>query len=150
MIQKDYRLKLKELKEDGDLKNIDVAKVLHCSPKHYGNLETGKRAFSIEQIIKLANYYNVSLEYILEDTTDKTPIHQAYIFDYEIFLKQLILLRTHNNYTQAFIAQDILNISQSMYSRYEKNIHHVDLLTIIKLANFYNVSISYLLGLDEN
>lgn len=43
-----------------------------------------------------------------------------------------------------------LNISAATYSRYENGIHEPDIETLIKLADFFNVSIDYLLGREES
>lgn len=147
-MEKSYIRKLRELKENRNLLNIDISKVLKCSPSQYGRLENGKRLFSIEQIIQLSNFYKVSIDYILGNEKNKLPIKYDYVFDYDKFLKQIVALRLEHNYTQTHIASEILNISQSMYSRYELKTHVIDILSIVKLANLYKVSISYLLGLE--
>lgn len=56
--------RLKDLREDRDLKQSDIAKLLNVSRATYSNYETGKTEAPIELIIKLADFYNVSLDYI--------------------------------------------------------------------------------------
>ena len=56
-------------------------------------------------------------------------------------------LRLKNNLTQIETAK-IANCSQSNYSKYEIEKLYPDVLTLIKLADFYNVSIDYLVGRD--
>lgn len=56
--------RLKELRERNNLSQADVAKVLHCSQVAYGMYELGKRRISIENLVKLAKYYHVSLDYL--------------------------------------------------------------------------------------
>lgn len=58
-------------------------------------------------------------------------------------MENLKLLRKKNNVTQKELAQ-ILNIKQSTYSGYETNNSEPDLATLIKLANYFNVSLDYL------
>lgn len=57
-------------------------------------------------------------------------------------------LREDNDLTQCQIAT-LLNISQSTYSRYENGELEIPIQTLIKLANYYNTSIDYLVNLTE-
>ena len=54
-------------------------------------------------------------------------------------------IRLKQGYTQNQIAK-ILNTSQSNYSKYEKNIIEPNIDTLIKIANYFNVSLDYLCG----
>ena len=45
---------------------------------------------------------------------------------------------------------DLLNISQTTYSRYESGVLDIPSVSLIKLAKFYNTSIDYLVGLTDN
>jgi len=57
-------------------------------------------------------------------------------------------LREDNDLTQHQIAT-LLNISQSTYSRYENSELEIPIQTLIKLANYYNTSIDYLVNLTD-
>lgn len=57
-------------------------------------------------------------------------------------------LREDNDLTQQQIAT-LLNISQSTYSRYENGELEIPIQTLIKLANYYNTSIDYLVNLTD-
>lgn len=61
---------------------------------------------------------------------------------------KLIYLRKQKGYTQCEVSE-ILNISRSTLSKYEKGTRIPNLKTIIKLANLYNVSCDYLLSKDN-
>ena len=58
-------LKLKELREDNDLTQKEIAKMLNISQRAYSHYEIGSREIPLELLIKLADYYNVSLDYIV-------------------------------------------------------------------------------------
>lgn len=60
-----YVDRLKELREDNDLNQSQVAKVINKSQQGYAHLENGKARFSIDDLIKLCKLYNVSADYIL-------------------------------------------------------------------------------------
>lgn len=61
---------LRAIREDNDLRQSDVAKVLNVSQNTYSQYETGVIAITAEILIKLADYYDVSIDYLL-DRTDK-------------------------------------------------------------------------------
>ena len=56
--------RMKELRRANNLSQSDVAKVLHCTQVAYGMYELGKRRISVENLVKLARYYWVSLDYL--------------------------------------------------------------------------------------
>ncbi len=60
-----YAQRLKELREDNDLFQKDIAKILNTSQSYYAQYENGKRPLPIEHLIKLCIFYNISADYIL-------------------------------------------------------------------------------------
>ena len=62
---KNYNEILKELREDNDKIQAEVADVLGISRTQYHLYESGKRQFKIEHIQKLCLYYGVSADYVL-------------------------------------------------------------------------------------
>ena len=59
-----YTDRLKYLRISNNLSQKDVANLLGCSQVAYGMYELGKRKISVEKLIILARFYNVSLDYI--------------------------------------------------------------------------------------
>ena len=57
--------RLRDLREDRDLKQREVALILNYFQRTYSNYELGQRDIPTEVLIKLALYYNVSVDYIL-------------------------------------------------------------------------------------
>ena len=66
--------RLKDLREDQDLKQVDIAKKLGISQRGYSHYETGDNNIPIGILIKLAYFYNTSVDYILGITNIKTLI----------------------------------------------------------------------------
>lgn len=62
--------RLRELREDRDLKQREVAAYLNCSQQVYSNYELGQRDIPTELLIKLADFYHVSIDYLLCQTDD--------------------------------------------------------------------------------
>ena len=59
---------LRSIREDNDIKQKDIAKYLNISQNTYSQYETGVISLTAEVLIKLANYYNVSIDYLLDRT----------------------------------------------------------------------------------
>ena len=65
--------RLKDLREDADKTQEEIARVMGTSQSYYAQYENGKRSIPFERMVVLAKYYNVSLDYIagLIDTPRK-------------------------------------------------------------------------------
>ena len=66
---------LKSLRVDNDIKQKDIAKMLNVSQNTYSQYETGVIALTAEVLIKLSDFYNVSIDYLL-DRTDNPKINK--------------------------------------------------------------------------
>ena len=62
--------RIRDLREDRDLKQKQLAEYLHCSQQVYSNYELGQRDIPTDILIKLSNYYKVSVDYLLDLTNN--------------------------------------------------------------------------------
>ncbi len=62
--------KIRDLREDYDLKQREVAEILNCSQRVYSNYELGQRDIPTDVLIRLANFYKVSVDYLLGQTNN--------------------------------------------------------------------------------
>ncbi len=65
--------RIRDLREDSDLKQRELADILGCSQRVYSNYERGDLDIPTEVLIKLARFYGVSVDYILGLTDNKNP-----------------------------------------------------------------------------
>ena len=65
--------RLKGLREDRDLLQKDVAKVLNVTQVAYSCYEIGRRQIPVDALIKLALFYNTSVDYLLGLTDERKP-----------------------------------------------------------------------------
>ena len=72
--------RLKEIREDNDLLQKDVAKVLHIKQQQYSEYEIGKRLIPINYLSELADYYKVSIDYLLGKTDERKPYPKSKIY----------------------------------------------------------------------
>lgn len=71
--------RIKELREDRDLRQKDVAKILNISQQQYARYELEENEMAYGQLIKLAEYYNTSIDYILYVTDERKPYPKSII-----------------------------------------------------------------------
>ena len=63
--------RVRDLREDHDLTQTEISEILHCSQRVYSNYERGELDIPTDILIKLANFHNVSVDYILGRTNNK-------------------------------------------------------------------------------
>lgn len=69
--------RIRDLREDNDLNQTQVAKMLGMSQTGYSKYETGENDIPTEVLIKLANFYNTSIDYLLGETDEKKRYKNA-------------------------------------------------------------------------
>lgn len=69
-----YYKRLRDLREDNDLTQREVAEILETTQQVYSEYEKGIREIPLYRMIKLAKHYNVSMDYLTELTNEKRPI----------------------------------------------------------------------------
>lgn len=75
--------RMKELREDRDLKQRDVAAYLNVAQNSYSNYENGNRECPIDMLVQLSQYYHVNLEYLLGLTDESAPLPPSKRFKLE-------------------------------------------------------------------
>ena len=67
----DYRERMRNIREDRDLTQTELGRLLNKSQQGYNHIETGRAELKIDDLIKLCRFYNLSADYIIGLT--KTP-----------------------------------------------------------------------------
>lgn len=70
-------MRLKNLREDNDITQTEIAKLLNCKQNTYQQYESEKRQIPLDALKKLAEFYNTSIDYILEITDEIKPYPKA-------------------------------------------------------------------------
>lgn len=70
-----YFPRIGDLRNDNDLRQKDVAQLLGMNPEVYRRYEKGEREIPLWALIKLADYYHTSTDYLLGRTNDPVPPH---------------------------------------------------------------------------
>ena len=66
----DYRTRIRHVREDRDLTQAQVGKILQKSQQGYNHIEAGRAELKIEDLITLSKFYNLSADYLV-GITDK-------------------------------------------------------------------------------
>ncbi len=61
----DYRRRMRNLREDRDLTQKEVGKIINKSQQGYSHIEDGRAELKIDDLIKLCEFYNVSADYFI-------------------------------------------------------------------------------------
>ena len=61
----DYRTRMRNLREDSDLTQKEVAQIINKSQQGYSHIEDGRAELKIDDLIKLCRFYNVSADYFI-------------------------------------------------------------------------------------
>lgn len=66
-------LRIKDLREDKEILQKDMAKILNTTQTNYSKYELGKINIPIDTLIKLAKFFNTSIDYLLGLTNEQKP-----------------------------------------------------------------------------
>ena len=67
------RMRIRDLREDRDLTQKQIAEFLHIKQNTYSQYENGHRQIPVDILISLAQFYNTSVDYLLGRTNEKRP-----------------------------------------------------------------------------
>lgn len=116
-------LKLKELRTEKKLKQLEVANFLGITSQAYGNYESGKRQPDPENLLKLADYFNVSVDYLLGRENQ-----QIQFLNFRTAHKDCIVVYNHSGDSRKypFKMEDIeliYNVCEGLTKDYKKLIY---------------------------
>ena len=61
----DYRIRLRNVREDRDLTQAEIGKVLNKSQQRYNHIEAGRAELKIDDLVKLCRFYDLSADYLV-------------------------------------------------------------------------------------
>lgn len=137
-------LRYKDIREDRDLSQQEIADVLKINRISYVRYENGLRQMPIDKLILLTEFYNTSIDYLIGET----DIKERYTAS-KIKRLKLKYLREKHKLSQKELAA-FLKIHQVQYNRYETEKRLIPLDKLIFLSSFYNTSIDYIVGLTDD
>lgn len=140
-------LMIKHYREKNNLTQKELAEKIDKSESTVRMWELGKSEPDLETLILLANIFDIEINELFALDNAILPQGNFVSSDKKAITIRLKELRKQANKTQAEIAQ-MLEVSFQAYSNWENGNRQADYDTLIKLADYFNVSVDYLLGHD--
>lgn len=127
---------LKTLRKINGQTQKELAEKLKIKQNSYSDWENGKSEPNIEMLVRIADSFDVSLDYLMGGKMKNITE------EFSLCLKKL---RMKRKLSQKQIAEE-LKISQQQYSKWEGGIITPNAETLVRLADYFDVSIDFLLG----
>lgn len=134
---------LKEVRENNNLSQTEMATILNINRSTYGHYETEYQTIPINHLINFCDYFNISINYVL-GISDNSKIKFKKI-NTKIAGERLKEFRKNNNLTQEKLAT-ILNTTKTVICGYEKGRYMIATPFLYTICKKYHVSADYLLG----
>lgn len=140
-----FLTRLKDLREDHDLKQQDIADMFNDDRSLHAYYESGKVVIPLNKLCELADFYKVSTDYIVfltdvEDTKYLVKINTKS----KVIKTRLRELRNIHKLKESYLGK-LINKSQNAYSYYDLNLRNIATDDLITLCKFYKVSLDYML-----
>ena len=142
-------LRYAELRQDMEKRQGDIAEYLNVKRNTYSKWENYINDMPIEKCNDLANYYHVSIDYLLGLSNQKKKVNDNLKVNWELLSKRLSELRKDANLSQEKLSAK-LGFPQTTYSQYENGTRKPTVLKLLVVAQYYNVSFDYLVGRTNN
>ena len=136
--------RLREIREEHNLTQKQIAQILNVERSTYAGWETGKDTIPLRRLNKLSDYYKVSIDY-LTGLSNVTSKYRVIDLDAKVVGENLRILRKMHNLVQKDIFIS-LNTTSSTYSAYETGKVLIKTDFLYAIAKKYHVSIVELLG----
>lgn len=136
--------RLKEIREERNLTQKDIAKTLEVDRSTYAGWETGKDTIPLRRLNKLSDYYKISVDY-MTGLSDVTSSYRVIDLDAKVIGQNLKEFRKERNLVQKDIFL-FLNTTSSTYSAYETGKVLIKTDFLYSICKNYNVSMDELLG----
>ena len=144
-----YSKRLKELREEQNIRQYELSNYLHFSKEVYGNFERENTLIPIKYLNILANYFNCSIDYLFNFTNNKSYQNIQQEINYNLQKLRLKELRKEQKLTQKELAKAI-NVAPSTIGDYEKRNKPIATPFLYDICKKYNISADYLLGKIDN
>lgn len=145
----EYTDTLKQLRETNNITQEELANILNITRGLYSQYEIADKIIPLNQLNKLSNYFNVSIDFLLGINKNKIYSNIKEKINNELFGSRLKDFRKEHKLTQEKLAKE-LNTSHSVISSYEKGKTLILTSFLYTICKKFNISADYLLGkIDE-
>lgn len=139
MKQEQILKRLRDLRENNNLKQKDLAEILGVSRPNYTRWETKEKIIPLTKLNELCNYYNINMDYVIGLTNKIVKNNKCVYLDKKIIGSNIRNLRKDNNITQEDLA-NILGTTHSVISSYENGNTLILTAFLIEICTYFKVS----------
>ncbi len=140
-----YNLKLKELRTNKNLSQDKIASILGLARVTYNHYEVQENIIPLKHLIYLANFYNVSIDYLLGLTNIYNYKNSKNNIDTKLYKERLKNFRKEQKLTQEKLA-NYLRTTKSVVCKFEKMDNLIATPFLYMICDKYKISADYLLG----
>lgn len=137
--------RLKDVREDHELTQKNMAEILKTSQSNYSRWEKNTKIIPLIKLNDFCNYFKISMDYVSGLTNEKKAIDSNITLNKKIVANRLKEVRKENNLTQMDLAH-ILNTTQSTISAYEKGETLILTVFAIDICKRFDISLDWLCG----
>lgn len=132
--------RLAEIREDNDISQMKMAHILGVKRSAYSLWELGINIIPFNYLYKFAEYFNLSIDYVLGLTNDREYVEYD-SFDLKRIGESLKEIRIQKGLSQISLSK-VLNITQACIVRYEKGIICMSTSNVYKYSKYFNIPIN--------
>lgn len=137
--------KIKNLRDELEITQEDISKVLGCTRTAYSLWEINKNTIPLHYLNKISNEYNINIDYLVDLSNDKYIKFNKVDIDRIYLGKKIKEARKSINYTQVKLASK-LNTTHSVISAYESGKSTVSTLFLIEIAKITKKALNWFLN----
>lgn len=135
--------KMKDIREDHDITQKDMANILGVKRSTYSLWELGINIIPIKYLSDFADYFNYSIDYVLGLTNTKSRNNLIKGFCLKALGKNMKEIRIKHKLSQENIA-NLLGVTQACIARYENGLIAISTSNLYKFSKYFKISLSKL------
>lgn len=137
--------RLKDIREDYGINQEKMSEILGVKRSTYSLWELGINIIPLNNLCDFADYFNLSIDYVLSLTNDRSNKNFKKGLDLKILGNNLKSIRIKNNLSQENIAS-LLGVTQACIVRYEKGLICISVSNLYKFCKEFNVTMNEVCG----
>lgn len=137
--------KLKDIREDNDISQEEMAKILDVNRSTYSLWELGINIIPLKNLCDFADYFNYSIDYVLGISNNRLSKNLIKGLNLQKLGSNMKKIRIKHELSQENVA-NLLDVTQACITRYEKGIICISTSNLYKFSREFKISLNELCG----
>lgn len=137
--------RLKDIREDHDISQEKMAEILEVNRSAYSLWEIGINIIPLKILCDFADYFDLSIDYVLGLTNKRKPRNLIKGFDIKKLGNNIKQIRLQNELSQENLA-NMMGVTQTCITRYEKGLICISTSNLYKFCKLFNISLTKVCG----